>query len=52
MYHYQYQYLHKILGADEPIPLLIKHPEGLSDVSLDVRVLELPAGIVACHGQK
>ena len=43
-------YLHKILGADEPISLLVKNSEGLPDVSLDVRVLELPGGIVACHG--
>ena len=34
--------LHKILGADEPIPLLVKDPEGLPDVPLDVRVPELP----------
>ena len=43
------KYLHEILGADKPIPLLVKHPEGLSDVPLDVGVLELPGGIVTAR---
>ena len=39
-------YLHEILGADEPISLLVKNPEGLPNVSLDVRVLELPGRVI------
>ena len=38
------KHLHKILGADEPISLLVKNPKGLPDVALDVRVLEFSGG--------
>ena len=35
-------HLDEVLGADEAVPLFVKHPESFSDVALDVRVLELP----------
>ena len=35
-------HLDKVLGADEAVPLFVKHSESFSDVALDVRVLELP----------
>ena len=35
-------HLDEVLGADEAVPLFVKHSESFSDVALDVRVLELP----------
>ena len=35
-------HLDEVLGADEAIPLFVKHSESFSDIALNVRVLELP----------
>ena len=35
-------HLDEVLGADEAVPLFVKHSESFSDVALNVRVLELP----------
>ena len=44
-------HLDKVLGADEAVPLFVKHSESFSDVALDVRVLELPGGKIT-HPQR